>query len=608
MKNNRKIISNQEKEKSVLLVFIKMLGEMFKAIPFMATFFILCDVIHAAASVLIVVFSQRLFDGVISIAGGAPLAIVLWPLILFFLFSILLEVSNGLANFHYEYLSPTVLSRLYLNLYKKIERISPINFERPYFLDMMNKAREGVESGYLAMLFALSIFTFYTPYYIFLGIYLRSLSPLLILLLLFVFIPVILGQVIRFKLFTQVEEDAAPARRSMEYYEKAICDRDYFKETRLLGAYTYFINQFRSAILLLNKKTLAAEIKHVKIDLLLRLLTIIGYMGILGVLVRELLIGNVSPGAFAAVFAGIGMMYSYAEEVFGSTLRYVSRYAVSIRNYQKFLDFPERVDKSTGSENNNDQKGISIRNVSFHYPGVDREALRDISLDIIPGETIAIVGENGAGKSTLMKLIMGIYEPTSGTITVEGIDSSKGHSKNAYKICSAVFQKFQRYRLSLLENISISDITKNTTESDIIKNICDEVDLSIEKDSFPNGKDTMLSREFGGVDLSGGQWQRVSIARGLYRKHNIIILDEPTSAIDPIEETRLYNQFARVSAGKTSIIITHRLGAARLAKRIVVLKDGVIEEIGTHDQLIRNGGMYANLYKEQSKWYDVQNY
>lgn len=606
MKNVRKIVSKEEKENSILLVFIKMFGEMFKAIPFMAIFFIICDVVHAAASVLIIVFSQRLFDGVASIAGGAPLTVVFGPLILFLLFSILLEVSNGLANFHYEYLSPTVLSRLYLNLYKKVERISPINFEKPYFLDMMNKAREGVESGYLAMLLALSIFTFYMPYYIFLGIYLRNLSPLLILSLIFVFIPVILGQAIRFKLFAQVEEDAAPVRRSMEYYEKAICDREYFKETRLLGAYTYFINQFRSAIILLNKKTLAAEIKHVRIDLVLRLLTIIGYMGILGILVRELLIGNVSAGAFAAVFAGIGMMYSYAEEVFGSTLRYVSRYAVSIRNYQKFLDFPERRDESTCFENSNEKKGISIRNVSFHYPGSDKEALSDVSLDIIPGETIAIVGENGAGKSTLMKLIMGIYEPTSGTIIVEGIDSSK--VQYAYKACSAVFQKFQRYQLSLLENISISDINKNIEKSDVINNICNKVDLLIEKDSFPNEQDTMLSREFGGVDLSGGQWQRVAIARGLYRTHNVIILDEPTSAIDPIEETRLYNQFAKVSAGKTSIIITHRLGAARLANRIIVLRDGMIEEIGTHDQLIRNGGMYANLYKEQSKWYDVQNY
>lgn len=608
MKNVRKLVSNENKENSILFVFIKMLSEMFKAIPFMATFFIICDVMHAAASVLIIVFSQRLFDGVVAIADGAPLTVVLWPLLLFLLFSILLEVSNGLANFHYEYLSPTVLSRLYLNLYKKVERISPINFEKPYFLDMLNKAREGVESGYLAMLFALSIFTFYMPYYIFLGFYLRNLSPLLIISLIFVFIPVILGQVIRFKLFAKVEEDAASARRSMEYYEKAICDRDYFKETRLLGAYTYFINQFRSAIVMLNKKTLAAEIKHVRIDLILRLLTIIGYMGILGVLIRELLIGNVSAGAFAAVFAGVGMMYSYAEEVFGSTLRYVSRYAVSIRNYQKFLDFAERRNDSTCYENSKEKKSISIRNVNFHYPGSDKAALSDVSLDIESGETIAIVGENGAGKSTLMKLIMGIYEPTSGVIIVEGIDPSKGHSRYAYKVCSAVFQKFRRYRLSLLENISISDITKDVEKSDVIKNVCNNVDLLIEKDSFPNGQDTMLSREFGGVDLSGGQWQRVAIARGLYRAHNVIILDEPTSAIDPIEETRLYNQFAKISEGKTSIIITHRLGAARLAKRIVVLRDGMIEEIGTHDQLILNGGMYASLYKEQSKWYDVQNY
>ncbi len=544
-----------------------------------------------------------MFDGVTAVANGAPISQGLTPLWYFFLTTILLEISNGVANFHYEYLSPTVLSRLYGHLHAKVEHISPIDFEKPDFLDLMNKARQGVESGYLATLFVLSIFTFYIPYFIFMGIYLRYMSPFLIFALILIFIPVILGQVIRFKLFAQVEEDVAPARRAMEYYEKAICDRGYFKETRLLGAYTYFFKHFQNSIKLVNKKTLGAEVKYIRIDLVLRLLTIGGYIGIVALLVHELLNGQISAGAFAAIFASIGMMYSNAEAVFGSALRYISRYAAAIRNYRKFINLPERESKDLSNDRYNHKKGIIFQNVHFRYPEAGQEALRGITLDIAPGETIAIVGENGAGKSTLIKMILGIYEPTKGKVLVGGIDTKKGRSTYIYRACSAVYQKFLHYKATLKENVVISDYENSNDIIAKVERACENADLILDAESFPNDKETMLSREFGGVDLSGGQWQRVAIARGLYRNHDIIILDEPTAAIDPIEETHIYNKFAQLSKDKTAIIITHRLGAARIAKRIIVLRNGLIDDIGTHEQLVERDGLYATLYKEQAQWY-----
>lgn len=586
---------------SILSMFTRMIAERFKCTPVTASLFCFCDILHAAGYVLVVVFSQQLFDGVTRVANGEPLSQAFWPLLYLGLSSVLLEVANGLSNFPTEYLSPKVLSRLHQQIYAKASRISPIEFERPEFLDRINKALQGVETGYFASLLALMLITFYLPYFVFMGIYLQTLTPSLIFTLIFIFVPVIVGQGIRLRLFAKVEDDIAPVRREMDYYEKAICDREYFKETRLLGGFQYFINLYRDAIVLVNKKTMSAEMHHVRIDLILRIFTIVGYVGILIMLVRSLISGQISAGAFAAVFASVGTMYGLAEEVFGGFMNRITRYAATIRNYQKFMDLPERTGKPGVFDA---QKGLLLRDVCFQYPNADKQALRGITLNIAPGETVAIVGENGAGKSTLVKLLLGLYQPTSGKVLIGGLDTSLISDKSIYLNSSAVFQKYQRYRATLEENVSISDI-RITDDSlrDQVADVCDKADLDLNTDSFPDGQKTMLSREFDGVDLSGGQWQRVAIARGLYRTHHIIVLDEPTSAIDPIEETRVYHQFAELSKGKISIIVTHRLGSAQIADRIVVLNNGLIDDIGTHEQLMKRAGMYAAMYHAQAKWY-----
>jgi len=226
-------------------------------------------------------------------------------------------------------------------------------------------------------------------------------------------------------------------------------------------------------------------------------------------------------------------------------------------------------------------------------------------LQVKAGETIAIVGENGAGKTTLVKLMTGIYLPAEGDVKIGGIDTSKISPQFLYSGISGVFQKYQRYKITLEENITISSMEYKENEKlkvDLERAIS-KSDLIIDEEKFPKGYETMLSREFDGVDLSGGQWQRIAIARGFYRGHNMIVLDEPTAAIDPVEETKIYRKFAEMSKGKTSIIVTHRLGSAKIANRIIVMDNGKISEIGTHEELMEKKGKYAQMYEAQSKWY-----
>ena len=243
-----------------------------------------------------------------------------------------------------------------------------------------------------------------------------------------------------------------------------------------------------------------------------------------------------------------------------------------------------------------------MENVSFTYWGRENPAIKNVSLNIGPKETIAIVGENGAGKSTLVRLLTGIYRPTEGRVLIGGLDSARTAPSSLYRGISGVFQKVQKYKMTLKENVILSVPQELTGSSDgtRIKRVLKEAGFNQDDIEL----ETMLSPEYGGIDISGGQWQRLAIARGLYRDHEFIVLDEPTAAIDPVEETKIYLQFQEMAQDKCAIVVTHRLGSARLADRIIVMDKGKIIDMGTHEELLSRPGKYADMYAAQAKWYE----
>lgn len=245
--------------------------------------------------------------------------------------------------------------------------------------------------------------------------------------------------------------------------------------------------------------------------------------------------------------------------------------------------------------------GIEIRNVWFSYPGGEHPVLQEIDLAIAPGERIALIGENGAGKSTLVRLIMGLYTPTQGEILINGTNLRDLPEPVLRGSFAAVFQEFVRYWFPVGDNIRfgrLSDATQGDVEWAAGLSGADEF---VER--LPDRYDTLLGRPLGGLDLSGGQWQKLAIARALVRRAPIVVLDEPTAALDPKAEAEIYEQFGEMTSDRTSILISHRLGSARMADRIVVLKGGRIVEIGSHDELIRRDGEYARMFSLQAQWY-----
>jgi len=253
---------------------------------------------------------------------------------------------------------------------------------------------------------------------------------------------------------------------------------------------------------------------------------------------------------------------------------------------------------------------ITLENVSFRYPGRDAWAIRNLSLTIAPGEKIAIVGENGAGKSTLIKLLLRLYEPTEGTIRFGGIDLGD-LDINALRIrLGAVFQDFVRYQLTAGENIGLGDIARIDAAAEIERAATDGGASEVIS-ALPERQQTMLGSWFdGGHELSGGQWQKLAIARSFMRLHggstgdaDLLILDEPTAAIDAAAEQALFERFQRLTAGRTAIIISHRFSTVRIADRIAVLEHGQLIELGSHSELLERDGHYAHLFRLQAKGY-----
>jgi len=560
----------------------------------------LLALLHGISYGVIAPVTQVFFDRAAAYASNASgVSAVFMGLAALTAAHVIKQALNGAANFLHSMYYRKAEGALSAGLHEKTGRLSPVGFEDAAVLESLNKAAQGKNEAIWYTGTIMMMLNFYIPYFACMAVYLVRIKPLLAVSLALVFTPTLLTQVLRAKIFTKAEDMAAPVRREFEYYESCIAGREYFKETRVLGAFAYFKKLYADTLSKLCELNFRASRKSDLAELGMQALSLCGYVGILLLLLDSLLSGDISVGAFAAVFGSVDQLFSLMKELVCSNLGAAARELGRVRNYLEFMRAPERGGTDADIPEN---AGVSLRGVSFTYSGADAKAVDGVTLAIRSGETAAVVGENGSGKTTLVRLITGLYLPDEGVVYRGDVDAKTASARSLFKNISAVFQKYRRYQMTLRENVGLGEV-KKIADGPELDGACAKAGVDIGEPVYADGYDTMLSREFGGTDLSGGEWQRVAIARGFFRSHRLIVLDEPTAAIDPFEETKIYRRFAEIAKDVTAVVVTHRLGSVRFADIIFVMKRGRLVEQGTHEELIAAGGEYARLYASQEIWY-----
>jgi len=433
-------------------------------------------------------------------------------------------------------------------------------------------------------------------------------SPWLSLLLLALFIPSSLLDVRGAKMWMELTYGQTEEQRKADYFNGTITGRAEQKEIRVFGLAEPLMGIWR-----MYRRNLRGELlrqqKQLRLQALPAQLFIAAFhAGLVVYLAFLLLAHTVTPGLFVALFQGVGELrtiplsasLSQLLETLGR-IRFVREFMEdSMKAPQEGkLPFPDPV-----------QAGFALEEVSFQYPGNGGKVLDRLSLQIRRGERVALVGENGAGKSTLVRLLLGLYVPTEGRVTVDGTNYREIQPGQLRNRVIGVFQDYHNFEFTLGQSIGIGDPDSFGGEDGLTPN-ADKVNRAAMlggaaafADLLQSGLDTPIGHTLdGSVGLSGGQWQRVALSRALMRDPELLILDEPTAALDPKAEFDAYAKFKEIAQGKSVLFISHRLGSARLADRIVVLKNGSIIEEGSHDDLLAAGKQYSRMWEEQSQWY-----
>ena len=400
------------------------------------------------------------------------------------------------------------------------------------------------------------------------------------------------------------EQAHAERERHAWYYHWLITGREFAKEIRLFNIGVVFSNRYRDLRSELRDGRLQITRNRSVSDGLVQGLASLTVFGTLIFMAYQTISGIITIGVLVMYFQG----FQRAMTVLQNLLRGLAGLYednLFLTNFYQFLDFepsiqtPDRpVDLPLFS-----QEGLVCRNVSFAYPRSVRQSLHNVDFQVRPGEVVALVGENGAGKSTLIKLLCRLYDPEHGTITLDGIDLKDLDPIAWRQQISVLFQDFIHYDLSVHDNIWLGNFEAGQSNTEIVDAArLAGVDAVIKR--FPNGYDEQLGTQFlDGRELSIGEWQKLALARTFFRRARLVILDEPSSALDPLSEAELIGQFRQIIQGRSAIIISHRLSTIRMVDRIFVMAHGRIIESGNHDELIDLGGMYERLYKVQAQCY-----
>ena len=405
------------------------------------------------------------------------------------------------------------------------------------------------------------------------------------------------------KMYRWQREQTATERQA-GYLNWMLTDSSHAKEIRLFDLGPLFMRRFRDIRRKLRKGRLAITRRRSIADFAAQAFATAAIYGSYAYVAYQALWGTITLGDLVMYYQAFQRVQGFLQGILGS-LAGLYEDNLFLSNLYEFLDLKRTVLEPAHARPvpRPMQRGIALNHVSFQYPAGTRKVLEDISLTIRPGEVVALVGENGSGKTTLIKLLCRLYDPTGGTITIDGVDLRQFETKALRREIAVIFQDYAHYHLTARENIWLGNTALPPDHERVVaaarRSGADDVIRAL-----PHGYETILGKWFeDGEELSIGEWQKVALARAFMRDAQIIVLDEPTSSMDAKAEYEVFQSFRQLVAGRTAILISHRFSTVRMADRIYVLKHGSIIEGGTHEELINRRGVYADLFEKQARSY-----
>jgi len=477
------------------------------------------------------------------------------------------------------------------------------SFEDPAFHDKLERARQNATDrvGMLASMgrLVLQIITLIS-----LSVAVILYSPWLFALLVICVVPTFMGESHFAFLGYSLAHGLTPVRRELDYLRVLGSSKESAKEVKLFSLGPYLSDRYAALTDGIISKNRQLTRRRLWWGSAFAVVGSIGYYGSYGYLVWRALLGEISVGTLIMLTGAIAGSATQLQSVF-SMFSSIADQALFLTDLVSFLQVRPSIRSKPAAipAPRLIRDGFEFREVCFHYPGSDRLILKNLNFRVEPGEHIALVGENGQGKTTLVKLLARLYDPTAGVILLDGVDLRDYRVESLHKEIGVIFQDFVHYDLAARLNIGVGKITQ-ATDDDALWNAARKSRADRLLARFPGGLDQMLGRRFeGGVDLSGGEWQKFALARAYLRNAQVLILDEPTASLDAVSESEVFARFADLARDKMAILISHRFSTVRKSHRIVVLEDGRIREQGTHDELVATGGEYAKLFELQAANY-----
>ncbi|MBR7185294.1 MAG: ABC transporter ATP-binding protein [Clostridia bacterium] len=583
---------------------------------------------QAAPWILFVKMFMALFNGIMPLIGsylskdvinGLQLALethlggtapdfrpIMFSLVWFFTYRIANQIVTRVSTAITTISGEMVVNHIKVMIMEKAKQLDLASFDMPAFYERLENANREAGNRPIQVLTAtfdiISNLVSVISYIIVLG----AVTPLAPIAMILVAIPsAIVNFIYRRKHYSYMRF-RSKERRQMNYFSGLLVNKDVVKEIRLLdlsdnliGRYKTVFRQYFSG---LRRLILSEHAWHVLTSVLHAVVNCVFFLLIAyRVFEGTLMIGDYTfyTGALTSISSGVASLISISATIYEGTL-FIDNLIAFMKEEQTVLPrLPEPARIAHGIPHT-----IEFRNVSFRYPGTERDVIRNLNLTIEAGETVVIVGLNGAGKTTLIKLLTRLYDPTEGEIYLDGRDLRDYDVKDLYSVFGIIFQDYGHYAVTVAENITFGNLRREADDA-AVRAAAEQAGAAEYIEALPDQYNTPLMRIFerNGTELSGGQWQKLAIARAFYADSDILILDEPTAALDPMAEQEIFNQFDTLRQGKTTIFVSHRLSSATSASKVVVLEHGRIIEEGNHYALMQQQGRYYALFTTQARRY-----